>query len=134
MESNVIPARTARNLKIFAALLVIASIALLFAEVTDDGFTDSWATSFRSDAAPAFITLLAACTGGAVAVGLWSAKRWARSIYLIWALLYVAASWISDSRVEPTAWKVVLGTAPTLILTGIGALYLHEVFAPPDRS
>lgn len=134
MKSNVIPAGTARNLKIFAALLAIASIALLFSEVTDDGFTDSWATSFRSDATLAFITLLAACTGGVVAVGLWSAKRWALSIYLIWALLYVAASWVSDSRVEPTAWKVVRGTAPTLIFSGIGALYLRAVFAPSGRS
>ena len=120
------PTHPQRGIRIIAALLVYVSFRVLYSEVTGDGFTDSWVTSLRSDVVLAVFKLATVCVGIVVAVGLFSAKRWAFWSYIIWMPLYVGTALVADSRVEQVAWKVALGGAIVLILPVFGAAYLYK--------
>ncbi|HEX9699847.1 MAG TPA: hypothetical protein VGD06_10345 [Acidobacteriota bacterium] len=117
------------RMPIFTALLGYLSLRLLYSDVTGDGFVDSWATSLGSDAFLAILKLATVGVGIAAAVGLWSAKRWAFWSYLAWVPCYIGVALVSDSRVESVVWKLAVGVAPVVILTGLGAVYLYKRMA-----
>ena len=123
------PPRSPWGGRIIAALLVYLSFRVLFSEVTDNGFTDSWATSLSSDPILAILKLATVCVGSAVALGVWSTKRWAFWSYLIWVPFYVGVALVGASRVESVIWKLAIGVAPVSILAVFGAAYLYKKLA-----